>query len=182
MTEPAFDNSLRLLLALGGSTNAIIHLTAIAGRLGIEISLRRLNELSDSTPVLVDLKPTGVGYMEDLHAAGGIQAVLRELRHLLHLDCITVTGETIGDQIERAPSWVDRGIIKSFAEPLRENGGLVALFGNVALPRRDPQMLRRRSKNSLNARAARSSLSHLRIRRSASTIPRSTSRRTIFSS
>ena len=132
MTEPAFDNSLRLLLALGGSTNAIIHLTAIAGRLGIEISLRRLNELSDSTPVLVDLKPTGVGYMEDLHAAGGIQAVLRELRHLLHLDCITVTGETIGDRIERAPSWVDRGIIKSFAEPLRENGGLVALFGNVA--------------------------------------------------
>jgi dihydroxy-acid dehydratase len=91
MTEPAFDNSLRLLLALGGSTNAIIHLTAIAGRLGIEISLRRLNELSDSTPVLVDLKPTGVGYMEDLHAAGGIPAVLRELRHLLHLDCITVT-------------------------------------------------------------------------------------------
>jgi dihydroxy-acid dehydratase len=132
MTEQAFDNSLRLLLALGGSTNAIIHLTAIAGRLGIEISLRRLNELSDSTPVLVDLKPTGVGYMEDLHAAGGIPAVLRELRHLLHLDCITVTGETIGDRIERAPSWVDRGIIKSFAEPLRENGGLVALFGNVA--------------------------------------------------
>jgi dihydroxy-acid dehydratase len=132
MTEQAFDNSLRLLLALGGSTNAIIHLTAIAGRLGIEISLRRLNELSDSTPVLVDLKPTGVGYMEDLHAAGGIPAVLRELRHLLHLDCITVTGETIGDRIERAPGWVDRGIIKSFAEPLRENGGLVALFGNVA--------------------------------------------------
>jgi dihydroxy-acid dehydratase len=132
MTEQAFDNSLRLLLALGGSTNAIIHLTAIAGRLGIEISLRRLNELSDSTPVLVDLKPTGVGYMEDLHAAGGIPAVLRELRHLLHLDCITVTGETIGDRIERAPSWVDRGIIKSFAEPLRDNGGLIALFGNVA--------------------------------------------------
>jgi dihydroxy-acid dehydratase len=123
---------MRLLLALGGSTNAIVHLTAIAGRLGIKIDLRKLNELSDSTPVLVDLKPTGASYMEDLHAAGGIPAVLRELRHLLNLDCITVTGETLGDRIEHAPEWVDRTYIKSFKEPVRENGGLVALFGNIA--------------------------------------------------
>jgi dihydroxy-acid dehydratase len=102
ITERALENALRILLALGGSTNALIHLTAIAGRLGLTIDLRRLNELSDTTPVLVDLKPTGVGYMEDLHAAGGIPAVMRELRHLLHLDCQTVTGETIGDRIERA--------------------------------------------------------------------------------
>jgi dihydroxy-acid dehydratase len=132
MTHQAFENALRLLLALGGSTNAIIHLTAIAGRLGIGIDLHRLNELSDTTPVLVDLKPTGAGYMEDLHAAGGIPAVLRELRPLLHLACITVTGETLGDRIERAPKWVDRAIIKSVSDPLRENGGLVALFGNLA--------------------------------------------------
>ena len=132
MSPQAFDNALRLLLALGGSTNAIIHLTAIAGRLGIGIDLHRLNELSDTTPVLVDLKPTGAGYMEDLHAAGGIPAVLRELRPLLHLACITVTGETLGDRIERAPKWVDRAIIKSVSDPLRENGGLVALFGNLA--------------------------------------------------
>lgn len=132
MTEHAFENALRLLLALGGSTNAIIHLTAIAGRLGIGIDLRRLNELSDTTPVLVDLKPTGTGYMEDLHAAGGIPAVLRELGHLLHLNCLTVTGETLGERIERAPEWVDRSIIRSFADPVRENGGLVALFGNLA--------------------------------------------------
>jgi dihydroxy-acid dehydratase len=132
MTPQAFDNALRLLLALGGSTNAIIHLTAIAGRLGIGIDLHRLNELSDTTPVLVDLKPTGAGYMEDLHAAGGIPAVLRELRPLLHLACITVTGETLGDRIERAPKWVDRAIIKSVSDPVRENGGLVALFGNLA--------------------------------------------------
>jgi dihydroxy-acid dehydratase len=132
MTENAFENALRLLLALGGSTNAIIHLTAIAGRLGIGVDLRRLNELSDTTPVLVDLKPTGTGYMEDLHAAGGIPAVLRELRHLLHLDCVTVTGETLGERIECAPQWVDRSIIRAFADPVRENGGLVALFGNLA--------------------------------------------------
>lgn len=132
MTERAFENALRLLLALGGSTNAIIHLTAIAGRLGISIDLHRLNELSDTTPVLVDLKPTGAGYMEDLHSAGGIPAVLRELRHLLHLDCLTVTGETIGDRIDRAPAWVDRTIIRSCADPVRQEGGLVALFGNLA--------------------------------------------------
>lgn len=132
MTEKSLENALRILLALGGSTNALIHLTAIAGRLGLTIDLRRLNELSDTTPVLVDLKPTGVGYMEDLHAAGGIPAVMRELRHLLNLDCQTVTGETIGDRIERAPTWVDRAIIHAFSEPVRTNGGLVALFGNVA--------------------------------------------------
>jgi dihydroxy-acid dehydratase len=132
MTEPAFENALRLLLAIGGSTNAIIHLTAIAGRLGLDVSLRRLNELTDSTPVLVDLKPTGAGYMEDLHAAGGIPAVLRELRDLLRLDCVTVTGETLGDRIERTPAWVDRAIIRPISAPVRDNGGLVALFGNIA--------------------------------------------------
>lgn len=132
MTEQAFENALRLLMALGGSTNAIIHLAAIAGRLGIRLDLHRLNEISDTTPVLVDLKPTGTGYMEDLHAAGGIPAVMRELRHVLHLDCTTVTGETLGERIERAPAWVDRSIIRSFDDPIRENGGLVALFGNLA--------------------------------------------------
>lgn len=132
MTEQAFENTLRLLMALGGSTNAIVHLTAIAGRLGIKLDLRRFNELSDTTPVLVDLKPTGVGYMEDLHYAGGVPAVLRELRHLLHLDALTITGETLGDRLEQAPEWVDRNIIKSVDDPVRENGGLVSLFGNIA--------------------------------------------------
>jgi len=132
LTGQAIENGLRVLLAIGGSTNAIIHLTAIAGRLGIPIDLHRLNELSDTTPVLVDLKPTGQGYMEDLHAAGGIPAIMRELRHLLHLDAQTISGETIGERIENAPEWVDRSYIKPFAEPVRENGGLVALFGNLA--------------------------------------------------
>ncbi len=91
-----------------------------------------MNELSETTPVLVDLKPTGVGYMEDLHAAGGIPAVLRELRPLLHLDCVTVTGETIGERIDAAHPWVDREIIRPVTDPIRETGGLVALFGNLA--------------------------------------------------
>ncbi|MGF7211388.1 dihydroxy-acid dehydratase [Skermanella aerolata] len=132
MTAEAIENAVRVLLALGGSTNAIIHLAAIAGRLGLSVDLDRMNELSETTPVLVDLKPTGVGYMEDLHAAGGIPAVLRELRPLLHLDCVTVTGETIGERIDAAHPWVDREIIHPVETPVRENGGLVALFGNLA--------------------------------------------------
>ena len=132
MTAEAIDNALRVLLALGGSTNAIIHLTAIAGRLGLPVDLHRLNELSDTTPVLVDLKPTGTGYMEDFHGAGGIPAVMRELRDVLHLDCITITGETIGERIERTAPWVDRTYIRSRQDPIRPDGGLVALFGNMA--------------------------------------------------
>ena len=132
LTPEAIENGLRVLLALGGSTNALIHLTAIAGRLGIPVDLRRLNALSDTTPVLVDLKPTGQGYMEDFHAAGGIPALLRELRPLLHLDCLTITGETIGARIERASDWVDRSYIRAVEAPVRETGGLVALFGNMA--------------------------------------------------
>ena len=132
ITEKSVENALRVLLAIGGSTNAIIHLTAIAGRLGIKIDLKRLNELSDTTPVLVDLKPSGVGYMEDLAASGGIPAVMRELKALLHLDCLTITGETIGERIEAWDPWVDRNVVRSFAEPLQAVGGLVALFGNIA--------------------------------------------------
>jgi dihydroxy-acid dehydratase len=132
MTADAVENAMRVLLALGGSTNAIIHLAAIAGRLGLTVDLNRMNELSETTPVLVDLKPTGIGYMEDLHAAGGIPAVLRELRPLLHLDCVTVTGETIGERIDAAHPWVDREIIRPVTDPIRETGGLVALFGNLA--------------------------------------------------
>jgi dihydroxy-acid dehydratase len=132
MTQEAIENAMRVLLAIGGSTNAIIHLAAIAGRLGLSVDLKKMNEMSETTPVLVDLKPTGVGYMEDFCAAGGIPAVLRELKHLLHLDAITVTGETIGARIEAAPPWVDRQIIRPFGDPIRATGGLVALFGNLA--------------------------------------------------
>ena len=132
MTEKSVENALRMLLALGGSTNAIIHLTAVAGRLGIKISLERLNELSDTTPVLVNLKPVGTDYMEDFFFAGGVGAVLRELKPKLHLDTISVTGETLGDRLEQDPGYIDRKIIAGADKPLEPQGGLVALFGNLA--------------------------------------------------
>jgi dihydroxy-acid dehydratase len=132
ITEKSVENALRVLLAIGGSTNAIVHLTAIAGRAGVEISLKKLNELSDSTPVLVDLKPTGQYYMSDLYAAGGVGAVLRELKPLLHLDCMTVGGISLKEVLERQPAWVDRAVVKPFSEPLAKQGGLVALFGSLA--------------------------------------------------
>ena len=122
-----------MLLAIGGSTNAVIHLAAIAGRAGVPVSLERLNELSDTTPVLVNLKPVGNGYMEDFFAAGGMGALMREIKDLLHLDCMTVTGETLGERLAAdADAWVDRTIIAERKTPLEPQGGLVALFGNLA--------------------------------------------------
>src|SRR5437016_8779451 len=127
------ENALRVLLALGGSTNAVIHLTAIAGRAGVRVTLEQLNKLSDTTPVLVNLKPVGNGYMEDFFAAGGMGALLRELKPLLHLDCLTVTGETLGERLDAAAdSYVDRTIIAARDKPFEPQGGLVALFGNLA--------------------------------------------------
>jgi dihydroxy-acid dehydratase len=120
------------LLAIGGSTDAVIHLAAIAGRLGLEFDLNHINELSDTTPVLVGVKPTGLHYMEDLAAAGGIPAVMRELSGLLRLDCETVTGETVGERIEAAGQWVDRAVIRTMKDPIQITGGLVMLFGNLA--------------------------------------------------
>src|SRR3954453_19935787 len=127
----AIENALRVRLALGGSTNALIHLTAIAGRVGVRVDLHRLNELSDSTPVLVDLKPTGEGYMEDFHAAGGMSALLWELRDLLHLDPIDVTGVKLGERLG-GPAFVDPRYSRARSEPMSPVGGIVALFGSLA--------------------------------------------------
>jgi dihydroxy-acid dehydratase len=127
------ENALRVLLALGGSTNAVIHLTAIAGRAGVKVTLDQLNKLSDTTPVLVNLKPVGNGYMEDFFAAGGMGALLRELKPLLHLDCLTVTGGTLGDRLAADEGgYVDRTIVAARDKPFEPQGGLVALFGNLA--------------------------------------------------
>src|SRR5665213_2382565 len=121
------ENALRVLLAIGGSTNAIIHLTAIAGRAGVPVSLQRLHELSDTTPVLVNLKPVGNGYMEDFFAGGGMGALMREIKDLLHLDAMTVTGETLGDRLKvDSDAWIDRNIIAERNMPLEPQGGLVA--------------------------------------------------------
>jgi dihydroxy-acid dehydratase len=132
VTEGAVENALRVLLALGGSTNGILHLAAIAGRAGIEVSLERFNELSDTTPVLVDLKPTGPHYMEDFFAAGGLGAVLRELKPLLHLDERSVTGESLAERLSHEPAYVDRRVIHGMEAPQQPLGGLVALFGTLA--------------------------------------------------
>jgi dihydroxy-acid dehydratase len=132
ITQKSVENAFRVLMAVGGSTNAIIHLTAVAGRLGIRIPFDRLNEISDETPVLVDLKPVGEGYMEDLYAAGGVGAILRELKPLLHLDCVGVDGQTLGERLSEPLDWVDRKVIHSFSEPVSPVGGLIALHGTLA--------------------------------------------------
>ena len=133
ITERSVENALRVLLAIGGSTNAVIHLTAIAGRLGVSVKLERLNELSDDTPVSVNLKPTGEHYMQDFFAAGGVGAVLNELKGKLHLDCITVTGESLGERITRSDAKpVDRRVIAPHDNPIEAVGGLISLFGTLA--------------------------------------------------
>lgn len=132
VTETAVDNALRVLLAIGGSTNGVLHLTAIAGRAGIELPLEKLNRLSDETPVLVDLKPTGPHYMEDLFAAGGLAPVLRSLQPLLDLDASSVTGGSLGARLKGEAEPPDLGIVKSLAKPLQPKGGLISLFGSLA--------------------------------------------------
>ncbi len=132
ITVKSVENAFRVLMAIGGSTNAIVHLTAVAGRLGVRISNDRLNAISDETPVLVDLKPVGEGYMEDFHAAGGMGALLRELKPLLHLDTIDVTGCTLGERLGEPLDWVDRKVIRPFADPVSKVGGLVSLKGTLA--------------------------------------------------
>src|SRR5438876_4370523 len=132
VNRESLENAVRVLLAIGGSTNGVIHLAAIAGRVGLTLDLHHLNALSDSTPVLVNLKPTGEHYMEDLHAAGGLGAVLEELKPLLHLQCRSITGETLEDRLRQPPAFVDRKVIRSARDPFRPSGGLLALFGNLA--------------------------------------------------
>lgn len=134
VTEKSLENAMRVLLALGGSTNGVIHLAAIAGRAGIKFDLKKLNALSDTTPVLAAVKPIGTEfYMEDFFAAGGVGAVLRELKPLLNLDCMTVTGETLGQRLAAEEgSYVDHRVIKPASDPIEAQGGLVALFGSLA--------------------------------------------------
>ncbi|MBK4735082.1 IlvD/Edd family dehydratase [Noviherbaspirillum pedocola] len=132
MTGPAFENALRVLLAIGGSTNAIIHLTAMAGRLGIDIDLDALDAMGRETPVLVDLKPSGRHYMEDFHRAGGMPVLLRELAPLLHLDVMTVTGRSLGEELERAARPFAQDIVRPLGDPIYASGGLAVVRGNLA--------------------------------------------------
>jgi dihydroxy-acid dehydratase len=132
LTGKSFENGLRVLLAIGGSTNGIIHLTAMAGRMGIEIDLKRLDEMGRETPVLVDLKPSGQHYMEDFHRAGGMATLLRELKPLLHLDALSVTGRTLGEEIEAAPAAFAQEVVRPLEHPIYPQGGIAVLHGNLA--------------------------------------------------
>jgi dihydroxy-acid dehydratase len=132
LTEKAFENALRVLLAIGGSTNGLIHTTAIAGRLGIHIDLAKVDAMGRDTPVLVDLKPSGQHYMEDLHRAGGLPTLLRELKPLLHLDAMTVTGRTLGEEIDDCGAPFPQGVVRPFSNPIYPQGGIAVLRGNLA--------------------------------------------------
>ena len=132
MTPAAFGNALRVLLAVGGSTNGLVHLAAAAGRRGIALDLDRFDAMSRETPVLVDLKPSGAHYMEDLFKAGGLAPILRELAPLLDLDCPTVTGRTLGEELDAAPAPWPQDVVKPLAAPLFAEGGIAVLRGNLA--------------------------------------------------
>lgn len=132
LTEQAFNNAFRVLLAIGGSTNAIIHLAALAGRVGFSFDLDALDRMARETPVLVDLKPSGEHYMEHFHAAGGMATLLRELKPLLALDAMTVTGRTLGQELDDAPPGHAQHTVRSRATPIYPEGGIAVLRGNLA--------------------------------------------------
>jgi len=130
LTAQAFDNAIRADMAIGGSTNAIIHLLALAGRVGVPLPLARFDELSKTTPLLVNLRPSGKYLMEDFFYAGGLPAVLRELLPLLHAGAPTVNGKALADNVGDARCW-NEDVIRPLAMPLAPEGGTVILFGNL---------------------------------------------------
>ena len=132
LTEKAFENAMRVLLAIGGSSNGIVHLTAIAGRMGFQMDLQALDRMGRETPVLLDLKPSGQHYMEDFHHAGGMATLLRELKPLLHLDAMTVTGRTLGQEIEAAGPGFKQQVVRPMSQPIYPQGGIAILRGNLA--------------------------------------------------
>ena len=132
LTPAAFENALRVLLAIGGSTNGLVHLTAIAGRLGLRVDLDALDRMGRETPVLLDLKPSGAHYMEDFHAAGGMATLLRELKPLLRLEALTVTGRTLGEELDAAAPAFAQDVVRPMADPIHPQGGLAVLRGNLA--------------------------------------------------
>ena len=131
MTRPAFENAITVLMALGGSTNAVIHLVAMAGRLGIRLTLDDFDRISRRTVCLANVKPSGEHLMEDFFYAGGLPALMNRIADLLHTDCLTVTGKTIGENIAAARSNND-GVIRPLHQPLSAEGGIAVLYGNLA--------------------------------------------------
>jgi|TARA_B110000971_G_scaffold56121_1_gene57127 dihydroxy-acid dehydratase len=132
LTIKNFENALTVLSAVGGSTNGIVHLTAIAGRLGFDINLDDFDKMTKNTPMIVDLKPSGSGYMEDLFKSGGLPRILSNLKDFLHLDAVTITGQTMGELIESYKYNWDQNIIRSPQNPIFEKGSIAVLKGNLA--------------------------------------------------
>src|SRR5207249_8148064 len=131
LTREAFENAIRVDMAIGGSTNAIIHLVALAGRVGLDLPLEKFDELSRTTPFITNVRPSGAFLMEDMFYAGGLPAVMKELGTLLHLNAVTVTGKTVVENIPRA-SCFNREVIKALDQPLQREGGTAILKGNLA--------------------------------------------------
>jgi dihydroxy-acid dehydratase len=131
MTAGAFENAIRVFAALGGSTNAVIHLSAIAGRLGIPLPLSKFDELAHTTPTIANLQPSGQYLMEDFYYAGGLPAVMKEILTLLHGEEITVNGKTIAENLQSAQCH-NPDVIRPMAQPLHADGSLAVLYGNLA--------------------------------------------------
>ena len=132
LTLKNFKNALTVLSAIGGSTNGIVHLTAMAGRLGIDIDLNEFDKMTKDTPMIVDLKPSGSGYMEDLFKSGGLPRILNELKDYLYLDAITVTGETIQEIIDRNNYNWKQEVVRNAEDPIFDKGSIAVLKGNLA--------------------------------------------------
>ena len=135
MTKKAFENAIRIVIVLGGSTNAVLHLIAMAHSVGLELTIDDIQKLSDSTPVLADLKPSGKSLMEDLHNIGGVPGVMKYMleKGLLHGDCLTVTGKTIAENLANTPSLKEgQSIILPVESPIKASGHLQILYGNLA--------------------------------------------------
>ena len=131
LTRQAFENAITVDMAIGGSTNAVIHLIAIAGRLGIDLRLDEFDRISRRTPYIANIKPSGEYLMEDFYYAGGLPVVMKEILHLLDGDALTVTGKTLRENVEGAECF-RREVIRTAAEPLHAEGGTVVLYGNIA--------------------------------------------------
>lgn len=131
LTREAFENAIRILAAIGGSTNAVIHLTAIAGRIGVPLNLEDFDKLASELPCLVNLQPSGEHLMEDFCYAGGLPVVMKEIEHLLHKDIVTVSGKPVAENIANAVNY-DPRVIKSFKEPFKEKAGIAVLRGNLS--------------------------------------------------
>ncbi|MDC3161859.1 dihydroxy-acid dehydratase [Gammaproteobacteria bacterium] len=135
MTREAFENAITVVIALGGSTNAVLHLLAIAHSIGVELELDDFTKIGKETPVLADLKPFGSHYMSELNANGGIQPLMKLLldKGLLHGDCLTVTGKTLSQNLENATPYKKKNIIRDFDNPIKENSHLRIMYGNLAV-------------------------------------------------